>query len=505
MNPGSPTLAPTIFVGICSARHHKERRDAVRETWLSDAAPGIACCFFVGGKDSLADEHDVVTVDAPDGYEDLPAKVIAFFRHALENHDFEWLFKCDDDTYLALDRLADLAKGESELVGNEFVAERGSPSGGAGYLLSRSIVERLVADADLPSRGLEDIIIGEAAIRHGARAEATSRLCWTNERFPQPDNDVITSHWCSPGRLRVIHASLREEPKCVSVRHASWEDLLMLYPGGYFTRTQTRCSGNWQQLKGGEILLRWFDWPEEKLVPNRWPENMAIAEGYRCIPFLTSENAHPPAVWSPHEELEPRHICVWTTTSCYGLPHLNAFLASNPGVPVHVISNTPCDGPARVSAWRNADRLIRSWWLIQGRHLHFRHAVFLEWDVLFNKHVDEVFPGEVDFYANDVQTPDGRPWGWFDEIPFLPSSLRPFATGVTPLAVTRISRRCLEAMFSHPDADDAFGEDVFCEMRLATLANASGYRPVPCPGTLTHVDCVPVTAGSGSGVWHAVK
>lgn len=39
------------------------------------------------------------------------------------------------DTYLALDRLRDLLDLSTELVGNEHLNERGSPSGGTGYLL----------------------------------------------------------------------------------------------------------------------------------------------------------------------------------------------------------------------------------------------------------------------------------------------------------------------------------------------------------------------------------
>jgi hypothetical protein len=497
--------SPKILVGICSARDKKPRRDAVRETWLSCPVDGIECVFFVGGGEPLPEEGDVLALDVPDGYDYLPAKVVAFFRHALEVYNFDWLFKCDDDTYLTLDRLEDLLASGADLVGNEFVAERGSPSGGAGYLLSRAIVEKLVEDRDLPATGLEDIIIGEAAIRHGARAEATSRLCWTNERFPQRDNDIITSHWCSPGRLRAVHASLHELPVIVDARHACWFDNLQLFPSGIFSRTKARCCGTWQRSEDGGILLRWFDWPEEKLVPNRPTPSGNWAETYRCVPFLDATNARPPAIPLSPMDHEPRHICVWSTTASYGLPHLDSFLRSNPGVPVHVVSNAECGGAAQAIAWRNPDRLIRNWWLLQGSKLRFDYAAFIEWDVLFNKSLDEVFPGETDFYSNDVQTPDDRPWGWFDEIPFLPESLQPFATGVTPLAVTRISRRCLEAMFSHPDSDELYERDIFCELRLATLASACGYKPVPCPGTLTNVDFRPVASGSGTGVWHAVK
>ncbi|KAA3146119.1 MULTISPECIES: hypothetical protein, partial [unclassified Akkermansia] len=90
-----------ILVGICSCQRMKEKRDAVRETWLEHPADGIECVFFVGGKEGLEEERgDTVVLDTADGYDELPGKVKSFFRYALENYDFEWLFKCDDDTYV---------------------------------------------------------------------------------------------------------------------------------------------------------------------------------------------------------------------------------------------------------------------------------------------------------------------------------------------------------------------------------------------------------------------
>ena len=42
--------------------------------------------------------------------------VMAFYQYALEHYDFDWLFKCDDDTWLALDRLESLCDGRYDLV-----------------------------------------------------------------------------------------------------------------------------------------------------------------------------------------------------------------------------------------------------------------------------------------------------------------------------------------------------------------------------------------------------
>lgn len=267
--PDSRRTTSRILVGICSCSRYPEKRQAVRSTWLALPSPNVECQFFIGGRESLADEPDTVVLPVDDSYEGLPEKVLAYFAHALEHSGFDWLFKCDDDTYLVLDRLHDLVTDEGEIVGNESLRDRGSPSGGAGYLLSRRVVEQLVADASLAKRGPEDIIVGEAAIKHGATPVWTDRLRWNAVPCPRRDNSLITAHWCSPERLLAIHTNFIRQPvKTVQASHPDWRDCLELYDDGIFCRRSSGCSGLWEENRDGTTALRWFDWDEEVLVPS---------------------------------------------------------------------------------------------------------------------------------------------------------------------------------------------------------------------------------------------
>lgn len=255
---------PRILVGICTARQHAERRQAIRDTWLSMPAEGVECRFFAGGGDPLPDEPDVIPLDVADGYDDLPAKVLAFFRHALDTYDFEWLFKCDDDTYVCIERLLELPDGIHDFFGDELLQSRGSPQGGAGYLISRNRVQSLLS-ADLPSTGPEDILIGETAIRQGAKWISTERLCWGHFRVPRRENRQITSHYCSPDRLRAIHtAFLGTDYREYLVDHAGWTDRLRLHVDGFLNRVGGTCCGRWRE-QDGLLRLGWFDWAEEEV------------------------------------------------------------------------------------------------------------------------------------------------------------------------------------------------------------------------------------------------
>lgn len=489
-------------MAICSARQMKARRDAVRETWMSKCSDHIECLFFVGGGDPLPDEPDTIVLPSPDGYHELPQKVFDFFKFSCEHRDYDWLFKCDDDTYVMLERLPQLTELGAEIVGNRHLRERGSPSGGAGYLLSRTLVERLVAEPGLPMSGPEDIIFGEAAVRLGASPHATDRLWSMNNRYPTLDNDRITSHWCSPGRLHTIHALLHETPREVTARHAEWSDTVALFPSGVFCRRATQCSGRWREVAESQIVLEWFDWPPEVLLPIKGQE--PGPGHYHCISLPPKRDEAPAELPAP-DGTHCRHLAVFITTSAYGLPHINRFLQMNPGVPVHVVCNPIApQGGVRQRAWRNCDLPMRDWWFQQGRDLNFDYAVFIEWDVVFDDRIQDVFPEDHDFYCHNRKKP-GMPWSWFRHIDLLPESLRPHATGTPPMAVLRISKRCLEAVFSHPDADEAYRRDIQAELRFATLASACGFEPVECREGLRHVGCHRTQVGVGPGVWHAVK
>lgn len=237
-----------ILIGICSCRHYREKRQAVRETWLSRPMRDIEALFFVGsGTQQCLDEPDTVFLEAPDSYEELPAKVVAFFVYALENHEFDWLFKCDDDTYVALDRLHDLTVGDHAIVGNPFLKRSGYPSGGAGYMLSREIVECIARGEPLATSGAEDIIIGTAALRYGAVPFSTDRLCYDRSRIPRRENDLISCHWCSPDELRSTDAVYRGEVwrlNDIRSTHSSYAQY-QFFQNGYFGHDLTSICGKW--------------------------------------------------------------------------------------------------------------------------------------------------------------------------------------------------------------------------------------------------------------------
>ncbi len=269
----APSATATILIGICSCVKNRQRREAIRKTWLSSLPDGIEARFFVGDSgvsesESELESDTLFLEGVRDSYDRLPDKVLSFFRYALDNFEFDWLFKCDDDTYIAPERLFFLTGAGVDLVGNEFVKEQGFASGGAGYLVSRRWVERVACDPAIPKEGAEDVIITGRIIAGGGTAVSDRRLRWNSKDYPRPENEVITSHWCSPAKMLAIHTILHAAPANeLEVIHPDWTDRIKLYSNSYFYRASSFCLGIWRGDPSGTIKLSWFDWEEEYLRP----------------------------------------------------------------------------------------------------------------------------------------------------------------------------------------------------------------------------------------------
>jgi hypothetical protein len=181
---------------------------AVRESWLTRIPHNMQAMFFVGtGQSAL--EKDVVVIPTRDDYESLPRKVQAFYRHCLERYDFDYLFKCDDDTYLVCERLSALIKDGHDFIGSADWWPSHA-DGGAGYVLSRPATE-IVARADCPEFGKEDLWVTGVLRSAGIEFQMSSLLLQNHREFPTPENDIISAHWCSPEIMREIHRGIVAE------------------------------------------------------------------------------------------------------------------------------------------------------------------------------------------------------------------------------------------------------------------------------------------------------
>lgn len=190
------------------ARAVYEQRRACRLAWLNKLMPANVQAVMVVGRGLPVVEPMVRQLEVDDDFWHLPAKMKAAFKEVLRSSDFDWLVKCDDDSFMHLERLvqyvAQLPVGSRDIYGAP-TRRRDCVCGGGGYVIHRDTVAAIAADSALPDRGREDVEVCKAVMRAGGKVIAEPRFNATASPSPAPGNDLISCHHLTPADMLRIH------------------------------------------------------------------------------------------------------------------------------------------------------------------------------------------------------------------------------------------------------------------------------------------------------------
>lgn len=255
-----------ILVAVCSRREDRGARQACRETWIREIREGTAQVrFFIGGGTHTF-EDDTEGLMASDAGAEIPGKVMAMLARALEIGGFDWIFRCEDTSYVDIGRLAGLAASGADVVADRGLLDGGGGCGNTCYLLSRDIAGRLVRNGSIPANGGDRDPVVREAMRLGAKVVLSDALRADGLSHPRADNPVACGRAGDPARMRAVHTLRTTEPAAeLRVEHPGWRDSLLVHPDGTFTRKAGYWSGTLAKDPAG-MILNWFDWEPERLV-----------------------------------------------------------------------------------------------------------------------------------------------------------------------------------------------------------------------------------------------
>lgn len=137
---------------------------------------GAAVRFFLGRRDGYQPSPDEVMLPVEDTYEGLPAKTRGICRWAVER-GYDWIFTCDDDTYVRPERLLSSGFEQYDYVGRFRGPSGGYPApycSGFGYWLSRRAMQ-IVAAQPLSKDTADDRWIGNVLLTAGIRGALDER------------------------------------------------------------------------------------------------------------------------------------------------------------------------------------------------------------------------------------------------------------------------------------------------------------------------------------------
>jgi hypothetical protein len=223
-----------IMIGALSCWKYQERRERCVQTWMQEGeklngtSPGesprhhtiVRSVFLIGVPELAAPElaGRYLLLPGPSDYRSLPQRTRAFCQWAITRDDWDYLFKCDDDTYVSIPRLIRYPL-TADYIGAEWAPGVRYASGGAGYFLSRKAAE-VVAGHLTQKEGPEDVYVRDALASQGIPFTQDQRfVALGNEELrPRAGNDLITLHAVPTVPADLFYKSHREctglEPPC---------------------------------------------------------------------------------------------------------------------------------------------------------------------------------------------------------------------------------------------------------------------------------------------------
>ena len=232
-----PPEPPQLVMGtrklICMlhAQRHQDRLALCERTWLADAREarqGVVVVRTIEDPTwpTIVTLHgSELWVPVPDRLACLPQQVRAFCQWALTRDDWDYLFKCDDDTFISIPRFLDFDPAGKDYIGDRLrYGGLTYAHGGGGYFLSRKATG-ILAEHLTQAEGAEDWWVGETLRQHGIGLHHSGQFDGRGRDIPKPQNNRITTHrrwkdWLLAHSLSGLHGPPRLPPETHSQRVA---------------------------------------------------------------------------------------------------------------------------------------------------------------------------------------------------------------------------------------------------------------------------------------------
>lgn len=214
-----------ILTAILSCSDTQDRANSCLNTWIKDIKPPHNY-FFYGDEKQSKIMMNTWNCEPDDGEARfrLPEKTYKMLIESLR-HEWDFLFKCDDDTYVNFNKLVEFLKGydanDDLYLGREIFNPFAYAQGGAGYILTRSSVKKCIEllkylyNDRSKNKDAEDYSVGLVLKEQGLNLTHTDSLSTPNPNVAKQNQSVcidaiikdnkITTHYVNRNTMHKIH------------------------------------------------------------------------------------------------------------------------------------------------------------------------------------------------------------------------------------------------------------------------------------------------------------
>ena len=214
-----------ILVAILTHEGTQSNADACSKTWTGDIHNPHEY-YFYGSKTQSEKMPKTWNCEPNDGEARcrLPEKTYKMLVESL-NHDWDFLFKCDDDTYVNFNKLVEFLENydanDDLYLGMKIVNPFAYAQGGAGYALTRTAVKKCVESLkhfhgdESKTKRAEDYSVGLALKEQGINLTHTNLISTANPAIAKQNQSVcidaiikehkITTHYVNSETMEKIY------------------------------------------------------------------------------------------------------------------------------------------------------------------------------------------------------------------------------------------------------------------------------------------------------------
>ena len=210
-----------VLVPSCNNGIYNELDYAIKNTWGKCLHDNVEVLYYFGYSDNksipLQGEAIQEGKDIICGYiENMPnigRKTVCAFEHVYQNYEFDYIFRCCSGSYIDINKMLKAIedKPKEKYYGGVIVKQARHSAGqpfisGAGYFLSRDLVQYIVQNKEKWNYALPDDIALSVILRNAmvSMSELNSRIDILNNPLPNPflnekkiyNKDFFHYHFC---------------------------------------------------------------------------------------------------------------------------------------------------------------------------------------------------------------------------------------------------------------------------------------------------------------------
>ena len=152
----------------CETEPYVTLEQGIRDTWGKYESPQAKIFYYYGGKKHIETVGDKLHLSAPEGYWNIGRKTLQMYEYFMNTHEFDYLYRVNSSSFVCIHNLLKYIHNKPRqgfYSGFPVTHTKQTDmkfASGAGYFLSRDLVESIVKNKHMWNHSrVDDVALGQ--------------------------------------------------------------------------------------------------------------------------------------------------------------------------------------------------------------------------------------------------------------------------------------------------------------------------------------------------------